>query len=120
MIGIQCCVADSQCDRDTVTMSSHPRKMSTSSDEDKDKDLPAAPHNVVTSQSQGGASQNQGGVIQSQGVVTQSQGVVTQSQGGASGECLFKLKNAVIKILGRFFGENIAPFDIMNLFRFLS
>ena len=76
-----------------------PDSTSSSSDEDP----PGAPQNVVTSQSQGGSSQSQsqGGVIQSQGGNSHSQGGNSHSQGGASGESLFKLKNAAVKILGR-------------------
>ena len=69
---------------------------STSSSDEEDKNPPGAPQNVVTSQSQGGSSQSQ-----SQGGVIQSQGGNSHSQGGASGESLFKLKNAAVKILGR-------------------
>ena len=69
---------------------------STSSSDEGDKNPPGAPQNVVTSQSQGGSSQSQ-----SQGGVIQSQGGNSHSQGGASGESLFKLKNAAVKILGR-------------------
>ena len=98
-------MADRQSDRHSE------EGMSTSSDDGNgDKDVenhpPAAPQNVVASQSQG--------------VVSQSQGGPAHSQGGASGESLFKLKNAVVKILGRFFHENVAPFNLLNLFRFLS
>ena len=105
-------MADRQSDRHSE------EGMSTSSDDGNgDKDVenhpPAAPQNVV-------ASQSQGVVSQSQGVVSQSQGGPAHSQGGASGESLFKLKNAVVKILGRFFHENVAPFNLLNLFRFLS
>ena len=74
-----------------------PDSASSSSDEDP----PGAPQNVVTSQSQGGSSQSQGGVIQ-------GHGGNSQSQGGASGESLFKLKNAAVKILGRIFNTYIA------------
>ena len=74
-----------------------PDSASSSSDEDP----PGEPQNVVTSQSQGGSSQSQGGVIQ-------GHGGNSQSQGGASGESLFKLKNAAVKILGRIFYTYIA------------
>ena len=70
--------------------------MADSTSSSDEENPPGAPQNVVTSQSQGGSSQSQ-----SQGGVIQSQGGNSHSQGGASGESLFKLKNAAVKILGR-------------------